>query len=258
MSRPSLTLLTHGESGVGKSRLGDTAPVPRVTFDLETRAKHLPSRKVYWDPRAGAPPAYDGSWETCVVSTLDYATLDTGYQWLRSGQHPFVSVTIDSLMEAQKRCIDAIAGVNPMQTQHWGTLLRELEGLIRKYRDLVEVPGNTVSVVTVICGSGMDEKSGRMRPLLQGALRNTVPYYFDVVGYMFKQQVAQEQGATGATSPLVRSLLVDDHPQFVAKDNTDKLVTHYGPVIQNPNVSEMFALMAVNSGQVPAEGAAIV
>lgn len=125
MMDTTLTMLIHGDSGVGKSWLADTAPAPRLILDLEGRAKYTPSQpKIGWDVRAGGPPAADGSWNTCVAAVPDFETLKIAYQWLRSGQHHFTSIIVDSLMEAQKRCIDSFAGVAALDQQDWGTLLQ--------------------------------------------------------------------------------------------------------------------------------------
>lgn len=228
--KTTLSVLIHGESGVGKSWCGDTAPGPRLIIDLEGRAKYTPSGpKIEWDPR-NAPPVHDGTWSTCVVSCPDFDTLQLVYQWLRSGQHPFRSVVIDSLMEAQKRCIDQVAGLSALDQTDWGTLLRKLEAVVRSYRDLMLIPSNPVEVVVFIVGSV--DAEGTRRPLLQGQLRLTVPYYIDVVGYMFM--------APRAEGGFVRSMLVHPQPGFVAKDGTNRMP---GPIIQEPNLEQIVALL---------------
>lgn len=234
-TRTTLTALVHGESKVGKSWLGDTVPGPRLILDSEGRAKYTPSGpKVFWDPRSGPPPRYDGTWETCVAPVHEYDLMALAYQYLRGGEHDFVSATVDSLMEVQKRCIDAEVGTRQLQTTDWGTLLRSLEALVRQYRDITMVPGNKLSVVVFIVGTQLVD--GVQRPLLQGALRNTVPYYIDTIGYLYKQPTTTPEGQTTYT----RSLLIDSVPGFVAGDGTGKLP---GPVIQNPNFTEMYELL---------------
>jgi len=236
--RTTLTMLIHGDSGVGKSWLADTAPAPRLVLDAEGRAKYTPSQpKVSWDPREGPPPAADGSWDTCVVNVADFDTLNLAYQWLRSGQHHFKSVVIDSLMEAQKRCIDQVAGTNALVQQDWGTLLRKLEGLIRSYRDLTLITNNSTQVVVFIVGSRQVE--GKHEPLLQGQLHDTVPYYLDVVGYYFVAAVPD--GAGGQV--YQRQLLVQPQPGFVAKDGTGRLG---GPILAEPNIAQMVELLHLN------------
>lgn len=232
--KSTLSILVHGESGAGKSWFGDSAPYPLLVLDAEGRAKYTPSGpKVLWDPLTGPPPVADGTWHTCVVTVTDFNVMTQVYQWLRSGQHQFRSVCIDSLMELQKRCQDQIAGTSALDQQNWGELLRKLEALVRSYRDLTLLPTNNVEVVVFIVGT--KDVDGTRRPLLQGALRDTVPYYLDVVGYLYV--TADEAGQP------VRQLLVQPLPGFVAKDGTGRLP---GPVIPNPNLGQLHELLKVN------------
>ncbi len=232
MQKITLTALIHGESGIGKSWLAASAPAPRLILDAEGRAKYAPSLlpKITWDPKQGPPPASDGTWDTCIVAIADFDTLNTAYTWLRSGQHHFKSIVIDSLMEAQKRCVDAVAGTSAMQTQDWGTLLRRVEALVRQYRDLTFLETNHVAVVLFIVGSV--NVDGKQRPLLQGSFKDTVPYYMDVVGYYFKQPIIAQDGVT--TLGYQRALLVDSQPGFVAKDGTGRLVAAYPSGVITP------------------------
>lgn len=237
--RTTFTALIHGESKVGKSWLGASSPGPRLILDSEGRAKYTPSKfpKVYWDPRSGPPPRADGTWDTCVAPVAEFDLMALAYKWLRRGEHDFVTVDIDSLMEVQKRCIDAEVGNDALKIQDWGTLLRKLESLVRSYRDLTLVNNNTVSVVIFIVGTV--NVDGVQRPLLQGALRNTVPYYVDCTGYLFKQPHTAPDGSTTFT----RSLLVEAQPGFVAGDGTGQL---QGPVVSNPNISTLYDMLEVN------------
>lgn len=184
-------------------------------LDAEGRAQYAPSgRKVTWDPMRDEPPVYDGTWDTCIATVTEFDQMSSVFQWLRSGKHPFVTVIVDSLMEIQKRCIDRVAGTNQLTQQDWGTVLRRLESLVRSYRDLTLLADNPVACVVLVVGTV--EVDGTRRPLLQGALRNTVPYYLDCVGYVFTQQVPTDDGSM----QLQRMLLTQPQPGFVAKDGT--------------------------------------
>jgi hypothetical protein len=246
--RTTLTALIHGDSGVGKSWLAASSPGPRLILDAEGRAKYAPSAapKIYWDPKVSGPPASDGTWDTCICPIADFDTLSSAFTWLRSGQHHFQSIVIDSLMEAQKRCIDAVAGTSALDHQDWGTLLRRVEALVRGYRDLTLLPNNTASVVLFIVGTV--NADGKQRPLLQGQFKDTVPYYMDVVGYYFKQPVVAEDGVT--ITGYQRSLLVDSQPGYVAKDGTGQLVAAYptgvvtpDPGQQAPSIARLMELL---------------
>lgn len=233
-------MVLHGESGVGKSWLGGTAPAPRLILDIEGRGRYIPAQvgTVYWDPKSQNPPVYDGTWDTCIVSVLDYSLLDTVYQWLRSGQHPFKSVIVDSLMEAQKRFIDSHSGLNPVKTQDWGVILRTLESFVRNLRDLVAIEAVPTDVAVIITGS--KDVDGKMRPLLQGQLASTLPYFVDVVGYY-------QVGWNAQTEQYERQLLVQPTPQAVAKDGTGRIAGPSG-VVSNPNLTNVYSLLGGEVG----------
>lgn len=236
----SLTLLVHGESGHGKSWFSITCPGPRLYLDCEGRAVHLKTPKVYWDPRSQPLPAAmeDGSPittdTTVVVDVRDYPTFELCYQWLASGQHYFESVIVDSLTELQQRCLDGIAGVNTVTTPQWGDLLRKMDKTVRDIRDLRTHP--TKKVRTLVIVAGCQEKDGRTRPLLQGALSNRLAYHFDLVGFI-NFQLNPETGIAE------RVMAIQPYGLFVAKDNTDSLSRHYGLYITNPNITEMLAVL---------------
>lgn len=185
-----------------------------------------------WDPTQGAPPTFDGTWSTCIVRVVDFNTLALVYQWLRSGQHPFRSVTLDSLMEIQKRCVDVInPGVSALSWDNYGELLRQIDKLVRDYRDLVMIDSNNVDVVIFLAGSETDDK-GTVRPMMQGKIRKWLPFYMDVVGYYYK--------VPGPAGGWARGLLIDQQPGFVAKDGTNIFVSaHPEGVIWQPHLEGM-------------------
>lgn len=231
MTVTPLTLVVHGESGVGKSWLGDTSPAPRLILDAEGGTKWTPSTKGVWTPGKGEKPPTDPA-ETTVVTVKDFATLGQVYQWLQSGQHEFKSVVMDSLTEIQKRCLDNIVGVNQADQRAWGELLRKMEGLVRAYRDLTMNNGKSLHNVTFLTGTQM--KDGTQRPHLQGQLGLTLPYYVDVLGYLHVGQ--DEDGA------IVRKMLVAPVAGFAAKDRTGRL----GFELTNPNITAMIDAVSNN------------
>lgn len=221
----TLSLLVHGESKTGKSWLGDTTPAPRLILDAEGGTNWTPSPKIKWDPLHDPPPAL-GDWETCVVTVRDFATVQRVYQWLNVGEHPFKSLVVDSISEIQKRCKDSIVGVNPMQIQNWGELLTHMESLIRDMRDLTMHPTHPLQCVMIIAFTR--ESAGKMRPYVQGQLAITLPYFLDVIGYLFVQQL--DDGTK------IRRLLVSSHDRYEAGE---RVGGRLGAVVDNPNVVKM-------------------
>lgn len=217
MTTNTLTMVLHGESGSGKSWTADTAPAPRLVLDAEGGTKFTPSRKVSWTNVNDAPPAPDGTWDTCTVTIRDYRTLQKIFTWLNSGKHPFASVVIDSLSEIQKRLIDEVAGVEQLKMQDWGAVLRKGEALVRSFRDLTMHPSNPVECVVYVCATAESGDHAVYRPQLQGQLRTSLPYFVDVVGFL--RVDATETG-------LVRHMYVQPTNGFLAKDRTGRLGTY--------------------------------
>ena len=222
----NLTITVHGEAGVGKSWFADTAPAPRVVFDVEGGTRWTPSRKIEWDGLS-EPPVDDGTWDTCVVQCLKVDPIRHGFQWLASGKHPFRSASIDSLTEVQKRVIDEIVGSNAMQIQDWGTLLRKVEVLVRSFRDAAAWEGNPLKVVTLVCTTkDKGKEQVLMRPGLQGELGLSIPYATDVVAYLTLSQEADGVHRKAIFQPI---------GGVVAKDRTNRL----GVDMLDPSIPRM-------------------
>ena len=239
---PRLTALVYGASGAGKSWLGATTPVPRLIIDLEGRARYTPDgeQATQWngiDPLLNA----DGTsaiprspTRTVIVTVTEVKTLDSVYQWLRSGKHPFVSVTLDSLMFAQMRTrSDISSGSADFRTQDWGTLLWKIERLVTQFHDLTLLPVTKVRSVVFLAGSTM--KDGFLVPMMQGQIGSKLPYLVDMAGYL--QATRTEAGE------LVRQLIVEPYPAHGirdVKDGTHKVSATFGGIIQDPNFTRMY------------------
>ena len=219
-----LSVVVHGESGSGKSWLGDTTPAPRLILDAEGGSRFTPSQKTVWDPMISAPP--QGT-DTTVVYIRDFAQMSQAYAWLNSGQHDYNSCVLDSVTELQKRCKDAIVGTSSMQIQDWGDLLSQMEAVIRGIRDLWMHPIRPVPVSCFITTTKLDER-GTFRPHVQGQLNLSLPYFVDVVGYLYTSTDPEHPRAR-------RHLLTESVPGFIAKDRTDRL----GADVVDPDIRQM-------------------
>ena len=241
-----LSVLVHGPAKGGKSRFGSSGPAPRLILDAEAGSRFVPGTKVWWDPARSAPPVPDGTWDSCLVAVSEFRQVSQARQWLASGQHPFASVTLDSVSEIQQRCVDQLVGTDQMKTQDWGALLRIVSDEIRKFRDLVMHPVKPLWTVCFICQTA--EKGAthaKWRPLVQGQLRDTLPYIPDVCGYLF---VNPPMDAAG-TWPGNR-LLVGPHPDFESGERVNGAL---GYIVDNPNLTEMlYRVIAMEQGYVTA------
>lgn len=177
-----LSFLFHAPAKAGKSSLADSGPAPRLILDVEGTSFWTPSRKVFWEPMREPPPQPDGSWDSCIVMVRDVRTMERAYQVLYSGNHPFQSLSIDSVSEYQQRIIDERVGVKKVERDEWGYLLRQVSSDVRKFRDLASHPTHPLWSVSFVAGTGPRE--GKWRPLVQGQVGNFLPYYVDILGYL--------------------------------------------------------------------------
>lgn len=209
----ALSAIVHGGSKAGKSTLLNTSHAPRLLIDAEMAYRFLPGEKVFWDPKTEAPPRHDGTWETCVVVVREYADMAKAYEWLNSGDHDFRSLNIDSISEVQSRCRDKMNSSGQMNQQLWGDLLYEMDKLVRGFRDLTEHEKNPLE--TVFLSAMTQMKDGKYRPYVQGQLQVKLPYFLDVIGYLYVANVADPNDPTKPATAQ-RQMLVNPHDMFEA------------------------------------------
>lgn len=187
-----LKILVHADWGEGKSWLGQTTPAPRLVIDAEGGSEFAIGRKIIWENPNDPPPAYDGTWDTCIVRVQKMRDLQTIFQWLQRGLHPFVSVTLDSLSEMQKRIVDEIAGLEQLAPQDWGAVFRKGEALVRSFRDLVHNPAKPILCICYLTGTVERGRAEvKVSPYVQGQLGSTLPGFVDILGYLHTEDTEQ-------------------------------------------------------------------
>jgi hypothetical protein len=254
----TLSVLVHAPSKVGKSTLGSTAPLPMCVFDVEGSWRFIrtagfrsatPLRKKKWNPVQGPPPAYDGTWDVCMVQVQEWQTLTTAYNWLVQSPHSFRSVILDSVTEAQRKLKTNLRGMEQMRIQDWGDLLMRMDKLIRDYRDLVLLP-NSVQFVMFVAETEM--KDGKWRPAMQGAIGRALPYWVDICGYLY---AAREVDENGQDTQKVLNLLIGGDDRFECGERVQGLL---GDNVRDPHISQMmnriFGLVESPSTQITEVG----
>lgn len=197
-----MSFVIHGHSKVGKTTLALTAPYPRLLLDTEAAAHLLPNEIIWWDPMSEPAPIADGTWDTCVVDTDNFEVAKKAYEVIKSGRHQFRSFIVDSISELQAKVFESVGGRDRMRQQDWGILLSKLGFFCRDLRDLARLKNNSIEAVVLTAMTKRydvkeDGTGGIYKPFLQGQISAQLPYWFDVVGYYFKQayfdQATQQQ-----------------------------------------------------------------
>jgi hypothetical protein len=238
-----LSTLIHADSKEGKTTVASTSPTPHLVLDAEGSWKFIDEvgyrsgkrlSKLAWNPLTEPVPRQtDGDWNLVRVNVHSWDVLAATYRWLSQAEHDFVSVTLDSITEAQRRCKKNIrTGTEQMQTQQWGQLLDQMDGLIRGFRDLTLLP-NPIRVVNFISETVM--KDGKWRPYMQGQIRDTIPYFVDICGYLFT-----ELRPNGDKQDKVKRLLIGAgvNPGYLAGERVQGRLPD---IIDNPSIADMLA-----------------
>lgn len=227
----SLSLLVYGPPRGGKSTFAITSPAPRLILDVEASSRFLPGKKVYWNPLTEAPPVA-GDWDTCIVPVTGVEIAFKAYDWLKSGQHPFKSVILDSISEFQVKLQEDVNGRARMKIQDWGEMYSRISFFGRDLRDLTHLPNSKIEAVVVVAMEHVNEQDQSHRPLLQGQVKSVLPYWYDINGYFYSKPIPNPE--TGE-SVEARCLFIGNNPQFVAGCRPRGLP----PEIINPNIEQL-------------------
>lgn len=222
-----LNIGIHGDAGAGKSVLAASGPPPRLILDAEAGAEYLPGKLIEWDPIADAPPKKSDTWDTCVVKVREFAVVDSAYQWLVSGDHPFESLSLDSVTEIQDKCGRAITGgAGNLENSQWQELLRAMNEKLRAFRDLKNHPTHPLWSVAYVTMT--ETRNNRRVPMAQGKLRDMLPYFVDVFGYLEVglDEMLEEQ----------RILHLRPTATYIAKE---RVGGRLGTEVTNPSITEM-------------------
>lgn len=255
MAKETLSLLVHAESKIGKTTLAATAPLPIIALDAEGGWSFManssaiaalygrPLRIVQWDPCTGPPPRYDGTWEICVALIQTWNALQCAYNWLVQGSsHDFRSLVIDSISELQRRCkANIVAPTEAMQQQHWGQLLMLMDTVIRGLRDLKDDQRNPIEVAVFIAETRATD--GKWKPYMQGQITVALPYWMDIVGYLY---IDNEIDENGQPTRRTRKLRIAPHPLYEAGERVQGVL---GDDISEPNITRMLQHIYHPNGQ---------
>lgn len=237
----ALSILVHAAAKAGKSTLTSTAPFPILVLDAEGSWRFIkesghrsgiPLRKTYWDPMQGPPPRHDGTWDACMVSIHRWDQLVAVLQWLTQAEHDFTSLVVDSISEAQRRLKQNIKADSILDDyRQWGALLAKMDTLIRGYRDLVMIPGTPLRCVVFVAETRFT--NNMWRPYLQGQIGNQLPYWVDIVGYLYADKEGDENGAN---TRRVNRLLIGPSETFETGERVQGTLPN---IITDPRIDRM-------------------
>ena len=190
MSDLKVYLHVHGVFGSGKTAFGLTGPAPRLVADVEGASfkSKYGGEKILWK-----------DWDkTSTVDTVVYPIkeeqdLQDVITYLKQGDHPFETFTVDSLTLYQTKLKRELQQPNqqfdPDAEFTFHAWNRVLNHMLMQCEDLLSlVEPNALKPINVCLISATDREAHYMRPLLEGQIRKRLPGLVDIHGYLKAQR----------------------------------------------------------------------
>lgn len=234
-----LNMLIIGPPKAGKSWMSATTPPPRLMIDLEGRSRYTPAGKdaIFWNGEDDPMTLGKSPSRTYILQTTDLAKLDVARQWLRTGKHPFKSVSLDSVMELRYLVIQHLKpGVIDIPRQDWGPINKTFETNLRDLRNLTDSDDKgPTKCVLFISGAEIEIETGHIKPIVKGEVGKLVPYWMDVVAY--QEAITAKGGGTPYREMHIAQRAKND---LEVGDATDRIVTKLGSPIKDGSIQLLF------------------
>jgi len=170
--------LIYGQPGTGKTYLaataGDDPQAQRVFYvDIEGGTRSIVNRGVD------------------VFKPENWQDLQAVYTMIATTTHPYKTIVIDSISEAQRMGLEFIlGGKSQPQLQDYGQSNEQMTRMIRAYRDLAQRKGLNV-IFIALAREDKDESTGviQIRPALTPGAMTTITAAVDCVGYLQFQKL---------------------------------------------------------------------
>lgn len=219
--------LIYGASGVGKTSFAGTAE--NVIFasaegGLLSIADKLPN----------------------YVEIKSLQDLKDLYKYLVTTKHNFETLVIDSITEINEVIKLDIEKKNgrPMQLQDWGTLSKEIKGILRNFRDLAETPKEgavnqykAINVLFIAQETVEAQEEGgtisKIVPSLNGKASTEIAYFMDIVGYLTIDKNGTRKIITNSNARL----LTKDRTGLIGND-TEVSFQAWIDIVKNMKISD--------------------
>lgn len=210
---PYLKMCVYGRNGVGKTTFIASSDLRTLIIDCNEKGTLSVRRR----------PNVD-------VFTLDeWEQLDWVYWYLRSGQHDYQVVGIDTITGLAVRCMKWVLkeeasrdlSRDPLMPdkRHWGKLGEALKEAMTRFRNL---PMHVIFTAQEKTSTIEDDEAGgtllETHPELSPAPRSTLLGAVDIAGRLYTREVE-----TAGKKQIERRMLVGPHPRYVSKDRTGQL-----------------------------------
>lgn len=202
----------YGRSGTGKTTLSATFPAPILLLDIKEE---------------GEDSIADMGKTVKVLPIYFWEEIEQIYWYLKSGDHQFKTVVIDTVTQMQALKMEAIkssmgkSGAGLITKQMWGMISGELQTWIINYRDL---PMNVVFLAQDRVNKnddGDDESDEQLDPEVGPAIMpsaaKTLNASVKVIGQTYLKEVIRKEKGKGITREVEYRLRLGPHAFYTTK-----------------------------------------
>lgn len=202
-----VSMITYGRSGTGKTTFASTWPKPMLLLDIKD----------------------DGTDSIKDIEGVDVLTIDNWddferiYWFLKSGDHEYKSIHIDTVTQLQDKCKDHVTKGARMVTQNqWGEIAGMMGTWVMNYRDLTEEKIHVHFIAQDrLTESDTDEEEDNqidpiVGPRLMPSLASKVNAAVKVIGNTYISEVVSKEDNKMSKADVFRMRL-GPHAYYITK-----------------------------------------
>lgn len=243
----AITALFYGRSGTGKTTVSATFPKPILLLDVKEQGND--SIADYSDDEIKVLP---------IETAEDF---EQAYWYLKSGEHPFKTVVIDTVTQKQEVFMESVLeeSNNDFATKKdWGTVSGLMKTWIINFRDLSEDGLNVVFLAQERVHdseSEEDTEEGQLDPSVGPRLMPSVAAILNasvkVIGHTFIREVVK-RNLDSIDRKTYYCLRIGPHPYYITKIRKPK-DTKCPEYIVDPSYDKIIDIMRGKSSDQKAD-----
>jgi len=233
------SIAVYGRSGTGKTTFAGTTPKPLLILDVNDRGTI----------------SVKGQPETYVLPIEKWEDFEEAYWYLKSGNHNFQSVAIDTLTQLQDLAIRQVVGDESSDTiisrRAWGTVSALMKTWILNFRDL---PLNKIFICQDRLTTSDEENdtdpemiAPEVGPALSPSVARTLNAAVDVIGQTFIRErlttVKTKSGGEKSKVVVEYCMRIGPHARYLTKIRRENPGTKLPPVVVGPTFDKITKLI---------------
>jgi len=234
-----LSISVYGRSGTGKTTFAGTAPKPLLVLDVNDRGTI----------------SIKGQPETYVLSIEKWEDFEEAYWYLKSGNHNFQSVAIDTLTQLQDLAIRQVVGEDSadmvISKRAWGSVSSLMKTWILNFRDLplckIFICQDRLTAGDEDEGTDPEMIAPEVGPALSPSVARTLNAAVDVIGQTFIRErlttVKTKKGGEKSKLVVEYCMRIGPHARYLTKIRRANPGTKLPPVVVDPTFDKILKLV---------------